>query len=153
MMLHKCAREEKYVQWMWFDNFDEKYVKWTWFNNFEDKSGLVDRSTCARAKKTIWFHNANIKFLRNFNGLPLFELVFQIVQSWRSIDFERTFLCPQIYQKTHEMFGFMQGRNPLKNSLLFGRFEDTLGHSVQCSVCTDIFQSKWNGKFFMTIQF
>ena len=71
MMLHKCAREEKYVKWMWFDNFDK-------FNM--EKSGLVDRSS-ARAEKNIWFYNANIKFSRNFNGLPFFELVFQIVQS------------------------------------------------------------------------
>ena len=56
---------------MWFDNFDK-------FNM--EKSGLVDRSS-ARAEKNIWFYNANIKFSRNFNGLPFFELVFQIVQS------------------------------------------------------------------------
>ena len=54
---------------MWFDNFDK-------FN--KEKSGLVDRSS-ARVKKNIWFHNANIKFSRNFIGLPFFELVFQIV--------------------------------------------------------------------------
>ena len=79
---------------MCFDNFDM-------FN--KEKSGLVDRSS-ERAKKNIWFYNADIKFSRNFNGLIFFELVFQIVQSQRSVDFERTFLCLQICQKNHEIF-------------------------------------------------
>ena len=45
---------------MWFDNFDK-------FN--KEKSGLVDRSS-ARAKKYIWFYNANIKFSRKSTKKP-----------------------------------------------------------------------------------
>ena len=55
-------------------------------------------------QECIWFYNANMKFSRHFNGLLFFELVFQIVQSWRSVDFEMTFLCLQIYQNNHEIF-------------------------------------------------